>query len=310
VSEGGPLPPPPQHLLALPSAALRLLSNCVAPEVSPAELPLLAVPGAACSGDDAAAAAIDAPPPVTWLNVGPDSMLAVQASQPRPVHRSSTERLFLFQFFNGNWGQRGFARDRGCSTCCCPARPQDEIIVEYDVRAMAPIGLVCMDLPDDCSVALVDGEGREVDATNTGGCGGAASGRGMRWGGGQGRQRQCLACWIPAQAGDVRGLRGVCAKRGEPWPAWCHAAAHASCALQAPHPRSPSVRRGPRRLPQTAQLPWRWRCGTPTARCTSASGATTPAPSSRSTRCVSVWLGGMQKLGRRVCLDGGHCVRR
>jgi hypothetical protein len=215
-------------------------------------------------GDDAAAAAIDAPPPVTWLNVGPDSMLAVQ----------------------------------------------DEIIVEYDVRAMAPIGLVCMDLPDDCSVALVDGEGREVDATNTGGCGGAASGRGMRWGGGQGRQRQCLACWIPAQAGDVRGLRGVCAKRGEPWPAWCHAAAHASCALQAPHPRSPSVRRGPRRLPQTAQLPWRWRCGTPTARCTSASGATTPAPSSRSTRCVSVWLGGMQKLGRRVCLDGGHCVRR
>jgi hypothetical protein len=27
-----------------------------------------------------------------------------------------------------------------------------------------------MDLPDDCMVVLRDGEGREVDAQNTGGC--------------------------------------------------------------------------------------------------------------------------------------------
>jgi hypothetical protein len=46
---------------------------------------------------------------------------------------------------------------------------QDEIVVEYDSRAMAPIGLVCMDLPDDCRVVLVEQAGAEVDAVGTGG---------------------------------------------------------------------------------------------------------------------------------------------
>lgn len=40
--------------------------------------------------------------------------------------------------------------------------------MEYDTRSMAPIGLVCMDVPDDCSVALVDAEGARVDTVNTG----------------------------------------------------------------------------------------------------------------------------------------------
>jgi len=46
---------------------------------------------------------------------------------------------------------------------------QDEIIVEYDMRSMSPIGAVCLDLPDDCTVRLVDASGQEVDALNTDG---------------------------------------------------------------------------------------------------------------------------------------------
>lgn len=46
---------------------------------------------------------------------------------------------------------------------------QDDIIVEYDTRSMSPIGLVCMDMPDDCTARLVDAAGQEVDALNTGG---------------------------------------------------------------------------------------------------------------------------------------------
>ena len=45
---------------------------------------------------------------------------------------------------------------------------QDDIIVEYDTRSMSPIGLVCMDMPDDCTARLVDAAGQEVDALNTG----------------------------------------------------------------------------------------------------------------------------------------------
>lgn len=33
---------------------------------------------------------------------------------------------------------------------------------------MSPIGLVCMDMPDDCTARLVDAAGSEVDALNTG----------------------------------------------------------------------------------------------------------------------------------------------
>lgn len=51
----------------------------------------------------------------------------------------------------------------------CMLAVQDEIIVEYDTRCMSPIGLVSMDLPDDCSVGLVDAQGRAVDAVHTDG---------------------------------------------------------------------------------------------------------------------------------------------
>lgn len=51
----------------------------------------------------------------------------------------------------------------------CVPGPQDELIVEYDTRSMAPIGMVCMDLPDDCTVVLRDADGGEVDGVNTGG---------------------------------------------------------------------------------------------------------------------------------------------
>ncbi|KAL4854283.1 hypothetical protein ACK3TF_004974 [Chlorella vulgaris] len=51
----------------------------------------------------------------------------------------------------------------------CMLAVQDAIIVEYDTRSMAPIGLVCMDVPDDCSVALVDAKGARVDTVNTDG---------------------------------------------------------------------------------------------------------------------------------------------
>lgn len=73
--------------------------------------------------EDAEYTPLDLSPPVTWLNAGPNCMLAVQ----------------------------------------------DELIVEYDTRSMAPIGMVCMDLPDDCTVVLRDAQGGEVDGVNTDG---------------------------------------------------------------------------------------------------------------------------------------------
>lgn len=46
---------------------------------------------------------------------------------------------------------------------------QDEIIVEYDTRSMSPVGVVCMDLPDDCTVVMRDAGGREVPPLATDG---------------------------------------------------------------------------------------------------------------------------------------------
>ncbi|PSC75593.1 calcineurin-like phosphoesterase [Micractinium conductrix] len=51
----------------------------------------------------------------------------------------------------------------------CMLAVQDEIIVEYDTRSMSPIGVVCMDMPDDCTAVLRAADGSEVDAAKTDG---------------------------------------------------------------------------------------------------------------------------------------------
>ena len=46
---------------------------------------------------------------------------------------------------------------------------QDEVLVEYDLETMAPIGVVFLKVPGECVIRLVDGEGVEVDAVNSNG---------------------------------------------------------------------------------------------------------------------------------------------
>lgn len=43
---------------------------------------------------------------------------------------------------------------------------QDDIIVEYDVQTMAPIGAVCLGVEEGSRVRLVDAAGAEVDAVH------------------------------------------------------------------------------------------------------------------------------------------------
>lgn len=46
---------------------------------------------------------------------------------------------------------------------------QDGLLVEYDVATMSAIGVVFLDLPDNCTVRLLDAQGNEVDVVNTDG---------------------------------------------------------------------------------------------------------------------------------------------
>ena len=44
-----------------------------------------------------------------------------------------------------------------------------QVLVEYDVATMAPVGAVFIDVPDGGRVRLVDSAGSEIDAINTSG---------------------------------------------------------------------------------------------------------------------------------------------
>lgn len=54
------------------------------------------------------------------------------------------------------------------------AVPQDDIIVQYDSRTMAAVGLVCASLPEGAHVSLVDAAGAPVDGVATDGSAAAA----------------------------------------------------------------------------------------------------------------------------------------
>jgi Calcineurin-like phosphoesterase len=47
---------------------------------------------------------------------------------------------------------------------------QEEVLVEYDIATMAPIGAVFLNVPEGAVVRLVDKEGRQIDAVNGDGC--------------------------------------------------------------------------------------------------------------------------------------------
>lgn len=51
----------------------------------------------------------------------------------------------------------------------CMLSLQNDIVVEYDIKTMAPVGAVAMNLAPGTNMRLVDGQGREVDAINTDG---------------------------------------------------------------------------------------------------------------------------------------------
>lgn len=115
--------------------------------------------------------------------------------------------------------------------------------MEYDTRSMSPIGLVCMDMPDDCTARLVDAAGIEVDALNTGELLGLPTGA-----------HRCP----PASAAHACG-RGMSSR------AWRRLhTLHVT--LRLPLPACAL---------QTARQRLRWRCSVRTASCTSASNGTT-----------------------------------
>lgn len=131
-----------------------------------------------------------------------------------------------------------------CPNLAVTSLLQDDIIVEYDTRSMAPIGLVCMDMPDDCTARLVDAEGRQVDAAATGALAGGLLGGGLPgpcWGVGQG---ELGALFVLGKCRVQQGPR-----LGRPPRSQVHAGrVRTTCP---PPPLSPAV--------QTAQRRQRWR---------------------------------------------------
>lgn len=109
------------------------------------------------------------------------------------------------------------------------------------MRSMSPVGVVCMDVPDDCTAVLKDAEGREVD--------GQASGA---------PPAASLSCVWEAP-GPAHGAR-TCAGQALPHDGTTHAP---HCLLLS----RPAL--------QTALPRWRWRCWGLMATCTRASSVIT-----------------------------------